>query len=282
MWMQQFIHPVLDVLAQGVTMLGEDVASVVVVMLFLWCVDKKFGFQLGIICMTSAFCNGIVKMILKVPRPWTRGVQGYIPPLRMETATGYSMPSGHSQAAAVLGAALMGRYRRFWQRVLLALGILLVGLSRIYCRVHTWQDVALGLALGVLCALALGKLAHVLLDEAHPWRMLLLIVPAALGMALVWDSGVWKTGGMLIAAALGYVLEVRYVRLQVRAHFWQHALKMALGIGTALALRAGLKALLGASVPADGLRYALMGLWLSLGAPWLFQVCKLYRRDAKA
>ena len=88
LWMQNFANPVLDVLAQAITILGEDLVAVSVCAVFLWCVDQRYGYRLGFVLVAGAALNGVLKNIFRIPRPWQRDFPGYEPPLRQSTATG--------------------------------------------------------------------------------------------------------------------------------------------------------------------------------------------------
>ncbi len=99
--------------------------------------------------------NHLLKMWLQRPRPFI--ADPTIHPLT--TAAGYSFPSGHATAAMALGGALIflarklrRNYVRWLGRLLLALTILAIGLSRIYVQVHYPTDVLAGylIALGGL------------------------------------------------------------------------------------------------------------------------------------
>ena len=274
LWMQQFVNPVLDQAAQWFSFFAEDTIAVLIVTLYLWCFDKEFGYRMGIVLIGGSSVNGCLKNLFKVPRPWERGVEGYMEPLRKSTATGYSFPSGHTQIAASNAAMLVKRRHKLWIHVLLALYTVLVGLSRIYCRVHTWQDVVAGLAVAVVCVLLIDMLVVRLMKTQ--WGMLLLIPAALLMMVFFRDADLYKSCGIVTAVAVGYCVETKWIRFDVKAKWWAHILKMAIGIGLVLAIRLGGKALLGTSLAADFFRYHLMGMFITCGAPWLYQ--KLFGR----
>jgi undecaprenyl-diphosphatase len=67
-------------------------------------------------------------------------------------------PSDHSAAAALL-AALVFRHQR-GVGALLAVGAVLVAVARVAAHVHHGQDVAAGLAIGLLAAFLAGLLVH--------------------------------------------------------------------------------------------------------------------------
>jgi undecaprenyl-diphosphatase len=94
-----------------------------------------------------------------------KGAVGRLRPEFVPHPSADSFPSGHTLAAAILGAGLVVVYlpvcRRAWQRAALFAGgvawPLLIGLSRIYLGRHYLTDVLGGLLLGV--AWVLGALA---------------------------------------------------------------------------------------------------------------------------
>ena len=277
-WMQQFATPVLDVIAQAITILGEDVLAIIVCAIYLWCVDRNYGYRMGFVLIGGGTINGVLKNIFKIPRPWERNYPGYMNPLRQSTATGYSFPSGHSQTGATLAGMLCKRWKNNILRIALIVLSLLVGLSRIYCRVHTWQDVVCGLALGYICVFALDALC-VFLMKKNPWTMLVLLVPTALFMIFSVSENVYKMCGMLAAVAISYGIAQNFIHYDVKAKLPVQLLKLAVGLGLTMAIKSGLKPIIGESLIADAFRYFCVGMFVCCGAPALFKwVEKLWKK----
>ena len=86
--------PVLDKLVEVITMLGEETLMLVLVIALWFAFDKKLAQKFFFVTALSLNANGIIKNLVKRPRPW---MAGDITCLRPETATGYSFPSGHTQ-----------------------------------------------------------------------------------------------------------------------------------------------------------------------------------------
>jgi membrane-associated phospholipid phosphatase len=277
LWMQQWASPVLDVLAQGITILGEDTVALLFVAIFLWCVDKHFGYRLGCVLLLSGLLNGVLKNVFRVPRPWERNVPGYKPPLRVSTATGYSLPSGYTQTITTLCGMLMGRFRKRVFYVLGALLIILVGASRIYCRVHTLEDVITGFAFGLLALLAFPWVTDKLMRPDKPLMSLWLCVPAVLSMAIFHEGNVWKVAAMVCAMAVDFYLDARFIHFAVLKSEKHRVLGLLLGLGVAIALKEGLKLVLPEGIAADAFRYLLIGLWVGAGAPLAFG--KLFKNN---
>jgi len=97
------------------------------------CIDKDWAFRLGFAYLFSGLANTGIKEICRVPRPFELLD---IDPMRVETAGGYSFPSGHTQQASSLLIVLMEAIKKKWFYILASLLIILVALSRIYLGVH--------------------------------------------------------------------------------------------------------------------------------------------------
>jgi hypothetical protein len=90
-------------------------------------------------------------------------------------------------------------------------------------------------------------------------------------------------GATLLGMGIGFALERRYLGFETDGPTWQRALRYALGILGMLILYAGLKAAFAALQSVlvwRFIRYALMGLWGSLGAPWAFTKVGLASRQS--
>jgi hypothetical protein len=86
--------------------------------------------------------------------------------------------------------------------------------------------------------------------------------------------------GALAGAGVGFALSRRYVPFSPAGPMWQRALRFAVGVAVVVPLYSAL-----GMVPlAEGswlylafrfLHFALLGVWATLGAPWLFRVLRL-------
>ena len=88
--------------------------------------------------------------------------------------------------------------------------------------------------------------------------------------------------GVLTGFAPGTILERRWVRFCTDASLWKKLLRYMVGMLVLLALWMGLRIAFGGLEPAGlfrVVRYALVGLWAGLAAPWLFVRLKLARTE---
>ena len=279
----------------AVTQLGGEVIFIVAAVVVFWCVSKWEGYYL----MTIAFCgtvlNQFLKLICRVPRPWVRDPNFTIVESARAEATGYSFPSGHTQNAIGLfgGMALWGGRR--WVRLGLTALALIIAFSRMYLGVHTPLDVGVALAMGAVLVLAL----YPVMEEAdrRPWVLTwvigFMVVCSGAFVAYLYlrgDTGAtaedtanyvsalsngWKFVGATLGLLATNILDRRYIRCETEAVWWAQLIKLVVGFGLLLAIRAGLKAPLialcgGAAEIAGGIRYLLIVLFAGCVWPLTF------------
>lgn len=270
-WIQQFGNTLLDYFFIAVTILGNEEFFLVAIPVVYWCVDKKFGFKLGIFFLLSAYVNDLVKGIFMTPRPDPDDVRVLYP----ESGGGYAFPSGHAQGAAVFWGMIAWQIKRVWAWLVAVALIALIGISRLYLGVHWPIDVLGGWAIG---AVLLGL--FILYDVTRPakdlsMKALPLIVVAVIFGAVLFliysgDTAVRVTG-TLVGMVIGYVLEEEYFPFEPRSVWWYQIVKVVLGLAVAFGIRIGVKMVL-PDVPLFHLvRYLLIGFWVAGAVPFIFR-----------
>jgi hypothetical protein len=115
---------------------------------------------------------------------------------------------------------------------------------------------------------------------------LALAVPLALFMTHAVKGTASQTGA-LAGVGVGLALTRRHVPFAAGGPVWQRALRFLTGGVFAVALYLGLRI----AFPAEGsalylgfriLRYGLIGLWIGVGAPWLFRQLHLVDAGGRA
>lgn len=262
----QSVHsPFLDSLAQVITMLGEDTFFIVLAVVMIWCVNKKSGWRLGLIALSSGALNAGLKQVFKIERPI--GQEG-IRSLRLETAGGYSFPSGHSQFTASVWTKLATLINQTWFYVVASIIIVLVGLSRIYLGVHFLTDVLAGLLIGIAWALVFDKILDFL--EQKPLYLSLFGVLLVISLPFFPVADYYKVAGTIVGLVFGYLLEQKYVNFKEKAPFSSQIVKVLIGLLGVFAIKNGLKIILPSSLYSDAFRYMLIGIWTMAAAPYLF------------
>ena len=307
-WLESMRNPVLNGFFSLITKLGDETVFIVAAIVVFWCVSKKYGYYLMAAGVSGTVINQTLKITCQVPRPWVRDPDFTIVESAREAATGYSFPSGHTQNGVVVWGGIARMSRKGWLRAAGIAVAALIGLSRMYLGVHTPADVTVaavcGAALvlglypvfeksgekpgsvtavfGVIAGLALAGALYV---ELRPW-------PADIDQANLASAvkNCYTMLGCALGALLGAPVERKYVRFETKAPWWAQIVKVALGFGLMMALKAGLKApltaLFGGHGAAHAVRYGIMvflaiAVW-PLTFRWFSRGCPLGRKWKKA
>lgn len=279
---QSFRHPLGDLLFKGLSFLGEEEAYLLLVPLFYWLLDKRLATHFSILFLLSVYFNFLFKSVAAQPRPSPTRV------MVLDDLSSGGLPSGHAQNAMVSwGFLAHERMGRAFRALMVAL-IVGIGLSRIYLGVHFPHDVLAGWLLGALL-LALSffltpRIGAWLTTQPLAMQMTVGTGATLLLMLLYHPPEVLSALATLLGLALGVPLERARVAFRVP---WQQARqavgRVVIGLLIALLIWRGLRPLLLPLAEVGTiLRYTLLGLWVSVGAPWLFVRSGLAEREVPA
>lgn len=271
---QAIRSPIFDAFFQGVTFLGDAEFYILLAPVFIWCVDYKLGARLGILLMLSSYTNEVLKNALMQPRPCEPR-----PDLCIDYAEGYGIPSGHAQNAVVFWGVIAHWVGKSWTWAAAIFLMALIGFSRIYLGVHFPTDVLAGWAVGVVILgiyIVLGRRIETWLGGQSLAILILigLLVPLLL-LAMQPSDVMVQLTGTLAGLAVGVAFAVRNLGFDAGGLIWKRVVRFLLGVVVVAAIYFGLRIVF----PGEGeslygvfrfIRYGLVGLWISLGAPWLF------------
>ena len=271
---QTIRSPALDAFFQGVTFLGNAEFYLLLAPVFIWSVNYRLGARLGILLLLSAYINQALKELFMQPRPCEPR-----PDVCIDQADSYGLPSGHAQNAVVFWGVVAQWIGTAWAWIAAILLMLLIGISRIYLGVHFPTDVFVGWAIGIVI---LG-LYIVLGERVEKWlegcslavQILLALALPVLFLAIQPSAVTAQITGAFAGIAVGVALGVRYLDFDAGGQIWKRAVRFLLGVAVVAAIFFGLRIIF----PGEGeslyaifrfIRYGFVGLWISLGAPWLF------------
>lgn len=273
-FLQQFSNPFLDKLAELITMTGEQYFSIGAILVIYLCINKNLGYRLGFASLFSNSINSLVKNIFKVPRPiGTSGVRS----LRLETAGGYSFPSGHTQNASALWTNLMKNIKKRWVYILGFIMIISVALSRLYLGVHRPVDVFFGFVFGVLCMFIVNGIFDGKEAKARICGLLILIVISLVVTIAYGSSDLYKQFGCMAGFFIGYLVEKNFIKFKEKASVTQNMIKILIAIIGYVILEIGLKAALPKLKMFAGIRYFFIILWVTVGTTYIIKKFKLFK-----
>jgi membrane-associated phospholipid phosphatase len=268
---QSFSSPALTIIMKGLSLTGTEFFFLTLLPLIYWCIDKRRGLRIGILVFLSAALNMRLKLAFAQPRPYDLE-----PALGMAKESSYGMPSGHAQASAVFAGSAAPLFHAPWGLIFAIALPFLVGISRIYLGVHFPTDVLAGWAIGA-AIVGLDRLVGDRVERFVVGLQDTLAIALAAAVALAMNVLNMKDASLsgvffgLVAAAI-YAKKAPF---SISGSILKRALRYLFGMAT-VAIVYALPKLLLAGMEAGGpplirfLRYALLGAWVSAGAPWLF------------
>lgn len=227
--------PFIDGLLQAITFLGEQYVLIALLAVVYFIFDKKAGQRIAYAIFTSLSLNGAVKGVVKYERPFVYDTS--YDPVRVETATGYSFPSGHTQNASVVYTSIALQFKKKWLAWVLGIIIVLIGLSRVGLGVHYPKDVIVGWIFGIGCAF-LGNYLHRKFEDDIKKQALLYVITFALFLPFVFifwrkdfaDIKIYKdfyTGFSMFAGfIIGSLLERKFVDFNCQAPLPKRLLRL--------------------------------------------------------
>ncbi len=279
-WVQTFRNPLFDLFFLAINVLGEVNFYLALVPLIFWCLDKRIGYRFGILFIFSTYVNLFLKDFFAAPRPYQVDSKLYAP---IKT-TGYGIPSFHAQGTTLTWGYLASQFKTRWLWGLAVAIPLVVSIGRLYLGDHFPQDVIAGAAIGLV--LFVGYAAFE--PRVGEWLKRRASLPIRLGGAVILpmllaalhftpDTG--TATGTLMGFTVGLLLEEEWVRFDARAELWKQVVKFVPGVIVLVGLQQGLKIVLPEAALTNFVRYAIVGLWLGLGAPWVFVKARLAERE---
>lgn len=297
------------------TFLGHENFFFLVLPLIYWSLDAKLGLQVAFILATSNYVNALAKVLFAAPRPFW--VSPEVDPLSVETTFGIPSGHAQNSAAiwGVMAAAVSVRKRWAWIAALAI--IFLVGFSRLYLGMHFVHDVVLGwlLGLGLLFlflrlwdpAAAWLKLKTLAQQVMIALGISLLMIVVGILISIPFNAyvfptewtenalrvgplpdpvsieGIFTSAGSLFGLAAGAAWIAARGGYDTAGPVEKRALRYVIGLIGIMVLWYGLGEVFprGETVVPLTLRYiryALVGFWVTAGAPWLFFHFKLVRR----
>lgn len=285
--------PVLNKIMALVTNLGGESVFIAAGIIVFWCLSKQCGYYMMTVGFAGTILNQFLKLLFRIPRPWVQDPNFTIVESARAEATGYSFPSGHTQNAfATLGAPARF-YKNTAVRIVLVLLIALTAFSRMYVGVHTPLDVGVSLIIGTILVFVIYPFFRDI-DENPKKVYIIFGVFIAMAAAFVMfvelydfpadiDQGNYASGlknaYLILFCSVGllltFIVDRKYVHFPTKAVWWAQIIKVVVGLGILMGLKAVLKApllaLFGGHSVAHGVRYFIVILFAGILWPMTFK-----------
>lgn len=278
-WLESMRTGFFTSLFEGITILGEETLVILFVVALWFAVDSRLAQKVFFVTICSMGLNGVVKNIAQVPRPFDKGIV----PVRQETATGFSFPSGHTQNFSTWSTLFAIKLKKTWLTVLVAVFIALVAFSRLYLGVHYPSDVIVGVALGVGMAFLGDYLFERVKDVKKLYvAVLIIFAPFIVYFLIVAHehfADFFKVFGMMGGLTLIAFLQEKSEPLSYDVPWWKKLIRIVIGVAIAFVLKEGLKLLKMGGVHVellvDTLRYFAVVLAVGYLCPLFFKKIKI-------
>ncbi len=262
--------PLLDKVMAVITLLGGELFFMVIAVGAFWCVSKRMGYYLMTVGFFGTVINQFLKILCCVPRPWVKDPGFTIVESARADATGYSFPSGHTQNAVATYGGIARYTGRKWLRAALIVLTVLIAFSRMYLGVHTPLDVGVSFLVLTRTILAMAVCSGAFVAYLYLRGDIGTTAEDTVNYLDALANG-WKLLGATLGLLVSNVFDRKYVRFETDAVWWAQLIKLVVGFGLLLAIRAGLKAPLiallgGNDAIAGGIRYLLVVLFA--GGVW--------------
>lgn len=299
----QSFSPLLDPLFGLITIIGDKLFVIGILIIIFFCVDKKFAFRAALLVIFTAFITYSLKGIFGLERPYLEyerlnktEIKG-IKDILGQLPTDYTFPSGHSSNAGSFWPFLATQWRRpgFW--IIVVFMIVMVPLSRCYLGVHWPTDVIIGVLLGILITLLfiymLPRMEEFAAKSSPSILVLIAIIAPIIAVVISHISTVLmgndfeladtsSYAGLFLGLSVGYMLENRYVNLkvkEVRSNKKILIYRAVIGLIIIFIIYFGLSTITGMISKEFPLyqiarfcRYAILAFFGIFCVPWLFKI----------
>ncbi|MBR4892402.1 MAG: phosphatase PAP2 family protein [Clostridia bacterium] len=261
LFLQSISSPFWDFIFITISNLITDIPLVITLCVIYWCINKEKGIKIGFILLNGMQFNFIIKDIFKVERPYVKNSK--IINKDIEYGYGYSFPSNHSQ----ISSSFLFSFARYFSisKVFIPslILVLMICFSRVYLGVHSILDVSVGFILGITFVKVLGNIIDKIIESKKYYLAFLFLILGIIGMFVFKNEDSFKITSIYFGVLTGFLIENKYIDYKIPQKTKYKVINFIIGIsGIALIY----------IFSPDILKYFLIGLWVTLPAPWLFKI----------
>jgi membrane-associated phospholipid phosphatase len=293
---------------QIASLLGQTEVYLCILPAIYWLYDPRLGIRLALINSCSGWLNDILKQFLHLPRPYW--ISHDVRMLDLYPDISFGFPSGHSQIPVSFFGMIGYWVKSTGLWVLICILLLAIGLSRVFLGVHFPLDVIGGWSIGIailLLFVLLDRPVSSIVRRMTRNQVIGMAFPASLFMAclsglvssagdtisipsswLTHDHGIISisslfspslsliTSGLFFGVITGWTCAREKPRYRAGGS-WLNRFEIYVSGMAGLGLIYGILGLVIHFQSGDmalifsWIRGALLGFWISFGAPFLFQ-----------
>jgi membrane-associated phospholipid phosphatase len=282
---RETITPFLDKIFEIITILGEQSILILLLLGIYFIYSKREGQKIAFSIFTSLLLNNALKIAIQRIRPFEHPGHNY-EATRLDTATGYSFPSGHTQNSAVSYTAIGLSVKKKWLWITIIVLITLIGISRVALGVHYPTDVIAGAALGIGCAF-LGRYLFEKCEKSYTKELILYGITILIFLPFVfiyWKKAMtnpdkfkdfYTSFSFFIGFVAAIILERKFVGFECNCCLKLRIVRFLIALVIVVAIQFGLGVLLPEGLIFSMLRYFLLsyitlGIYPILTKKWLF------------
>lgn len=232
-----------------ITEFGAETIAIALLAVIYYCYNKDIGKTLGYICINSMMLNSVVKSLFLADRPFQYEGKEYLRVLdeAKDGATGTSFPSGHSQSAGSLYTSLIILFKNKWIRIISAILLVLVPISRVYLGVHFPGDIVVGVLLGIGTSLLGAFLINYFKKKGYSLYILysislVIFLPFVLiNISNPLVSATFKAYGLYVGFVLGCLIEEKKVNFDYNVKWYYKLIRIIIGAILLLGIKSGVK-----------------------------------------
>lgn len=277
--------PFLTNLFRIFTALGEQMVIIAIICAIYWCYNKKLAYRITFGLFASGLLVQTLKITFRIPRPWVRFPN--LNPVQevIGTATGYSFPSGHTNATTALYSMLFLSTKKVALRIGCVVMILGVGISRMYLGVHTMQDVLVSFLVTLATVILVYQISKITFTNKVRVVIASAIVLASVAVLIYayvllnqgiietkYASDVCEAAFAGIGLGIGWYIESRFIQFNEKTKDVRlQIVKFVFGISVAAGLKLICKLILPSGIIADGMANFILVSWVMIGYPLIIK-----------
>lgn len=269
-FLEEIRNTTLTLFFTSVSIMSETLFIFIFLAVLYWLYDKTKARRIAWFVLFNGVCNGVIKGIINMPRPFQLGV---VRPIRIETATGSSFPSGHTQTATAFWSGCYDVLRTRATKILAIIMVTLTAISRMYLGVHWPMDVIGAIIFGLIFTYFASQLIN---ENSEFTSTHIIVISSMLLIVLMVNvhEDLYKIVASLWGFSLGSYLEQQYIQFEYVKKRRVQVVRLMIGLLGIVFIYVAMDKIFESIKLVEMIKYILICLWTTAGAPYIFKKYK--------